>query len=222
MADLSRRLAAEAAGTCLLVATVVGSGLMAERLTADVALQLLCNALATAAMLGVLISLLQPISGAHFNPVVSLVMGLRGALGWRHVPAYAAAQVGGGIAGTWLVHLMFGEPVLQVAGTVRWGAGLWIAEAVAAFGLVAVILLGARRATPVLVAAYVGAAYWFTSSTSFANPAVTIARMLSDSFSGIRPGDGAAFIVAQIVGGLLAMAAARWLAATPERSRRTI
>lgn len=217
MADLSRRLAAEAAGTCVLVATVVGSGLMAEQLTEDAALQLLCNALATAAMLGVLISLLMPISGAHFNPVVSLVMGLRRAIGWRDVLAYAAAQTAGGIGGTWLAHLMFGEPLLQVADTVRWGTGLWAAEAVAAFGLVAVIMLGAKRTMPVLVAAYIGAAYWFTASTSFANPAVTIARMLSDSFSGIRPGDGAAFILAQIAGGLAAAAAVRWLIRTPSR-----
>jgi len=218
MSDLSRRLAAEAAGTGLLVATVVGSGLMAERLTGDVALQLLCNALATAAMLGVLICLLQPISGAHFNPVVSVVMALRRAMGWRDAGAYGAAQVLGGIAGTWLAHAMFNEPVLQIASTVRWGAGQWLAEGVASFGLVAVILLGRRSATPVLVAAYIGAAYWFTASTSFANPAVTIARMFTDSFAGIRPGDGAAFIAAQLVGGLLAMAAVAWLSPQAQRA----
>lgn len=166
----------------MLVATVVGSGLMAERLTGDIALQLLCNALATAAMLGVLISLLQPISGAHFNPVVCVVMALRRAMAWREAAAYAAAQLLGGIAGTWLAHAMFNEPVLQMATTVRWGAGQWLAEGVASFGLVAVILMGRRATMPVLVAAYIGAAYWFTASTSFANPAVTIARMLTDSF----------------------------------------
>ena len=163
---LARRLAAEGAGTFFLVATVVGTGLMGERMTGDIGLQLLANAAATAAMLGVLISLLAPISGAHFNPAVSLVMCLRRVLSWSELAPYALAQVAGGILGTLIAHAMFGEPLLQVSTQVRAGLPLGVSEVVAGFGLVSVVLLGGAR-TPVLVAAYIGAAYWFTASTSF-------------------------------------------------------
>jgi glycerol uptake facilitator-like aquaporin len=213
-ASLVRRLAAEGGGTCVLVATVIGAGLMGERVTSDVGLQLLANALATAAMLGVLITVLGPISGAQFNPAVSLVTCLRRTMPWRDLVPYALAQIVGGIAGTMLAHLMFAEPLLQVSSQVRSGVALGISEVVASFGLLAVILLGEGRATmPVLVAGYIGAAYWFTASTSFANPAVTIARMLTDSFAGIRPIDGAVFIAAQLIGAMLSWAAVGWLAA---------
>jgi glycerol uptake facilitator-like aquaporin len=215
---LARRLAAEGAGTFFLVATVVGTGLMGPRMTSDIGLQLLANAAATAAMLGVLISLLAPISGAHFNPAVSLVMCLRGVLSWSELAPYALAQVAGGILGTLIAHAMFGEPLLQVSTQVRAGLPLGVSEVVAGFGLVSVVLLGGAR-TPVLVAAYIGAAYWFTASTSFANPAVTIARMLTDSFAGIRPLDGAVFIAAQLAGAILAWAAVGWLTSKgPERN----
>jgi len=214
-APLSRRLAAEALGTGLLVATVVGSGIMAERLTDDVAVALLANTLPTVAILVVLISLFGPISGAHFNPAVSLVFALRRELSSRELAAYIVVQVIGGIAGAWLVHLMFEAPVLQLSTHIRTGPAQWLSEGVATFGLVLTILIGLRQrpdAVPVLVGLYIGAAYWFTASTSFANPAVTIARALSDSFSGIRPLDAPGFIVMQILGALLAAAIAGWLA----------
>jgi glycerol uptake facilitator-like aquaporin len=216
--SIGRRLAAEGIGTCFLVATVIGAGLMGERVTGDAGLQLLANALATAAMLGVLITLLGPISGAHFNPAVSLVMCLRRTMPWRDLAPYCFAQIVGGIAGTVLAHMMFAEPLFQVSTQARSGAALGASEVVATFGLVAVILLGEKRATlPVLVAGYIGAAYWFTASTSFANPAVTIARMLTDSFAGARPIDGAVFIGAQLIGTMLSWAAVGWL--TAERAR---
>lgn len=212
---MARRLAAEALGTGLLVATVVGSGIMAERLTDDVAVALLGNTLPTVAILVVLISLFGPISGAHFNPAVSLVFALRRELPAGDLAAYIVVQVIGGIAGAWLVHLMFETPVLQLAAQVRTGPAQWLSEGVATFGLVLTILVGLRQrpdAVPVLVGLYIGAAYWFTASTSFANPAVTIARALTDSFSGIRPLDAPGFIVMQILGALLAAAIAGWLA----------
>jgi glycerol uptake facilitator-like aquaporin len=214
-APLSRRLAAEALGTGLLVATVVGSGIMAERLTDDVAVALLANTLPTVAILVVLISLFGPISGAHFNPAVSLVFALRRELSSRDLAAYIVVQVIGGIAGAWLVHLMFEAPVLQLSTHIRTGPAQWLSEGVATFGLVLTILIGLRQrpdAVPVLVGLYIGAAYWFTASTSFANPAVTIARALTDSFSGIRPVDAPGFIVMQILGALLAAVIAGWLA----------
>jgi glycerol uptake facilitator-like aquaporin len=187
---------------------------MGERVTGDVGLQLLANALATAGMLGVLITLLGPISGAHLNPAVSLVMCLRRTLSWGDLTLYALAQVGGAVAGAVVAHLMFAELLLQVSTQVRSGVAPGISEIVASFGLLAVILLGEKRATiPVLVAGYIGAAYWFTASTSFANPAVTIARMLTDSFAGIRPIDGAVFIAAQLIGAMLSLAAVGWLTA---------
>lgn len=211
---LSRRLAAEALGTALLVATVVGSGIMADNLTTDTALALLANTLATGVILVVLITILGPMSGAHFNPVVSLVFALRGALPGTFVPAYVAAQIAGGIAGTLLAHAMFEMPLLQVSTTLRTGNAQWLAEVTATFGLVFVILAGLRfRADAVawLVGLYITAAYWFTASTSFANPAVAIARSLTQTFSGIRPIDLPGFIVAEIVGALLALMFAGWL-----------
>jgi glycerol uptake facilitator-like aquaporin len=211
---LTRRVVAEALGTALLVATVVGSGIMATRLTRDVGLALLGNTLATGAILFVLILILGPVSGAHFNPVVSAAMAGTGRLSRGDLPAYIAAQIGGGILGTLAAHAMFDLPILQVASTHRAGPSQWLAEAVATFGLLLTIF-GALRARPQSVPAAVGlyitAAYWFTASTSFANPAVTIARALSDTFAGIAPTDVAAFILAQCLGALLGTGAAAWL-----------
>lgn len=212
--DLPRRAVAEALGTGLLVATVVGSGIMAETLTHDTALALLGNTLATGAMLVVLITILGPISGAHFNPAVSLVFCLSRTLSARDLPAYLAAQVAGGIAGTIAAHLMFALPVLEFATKLRAGPAQWFSEVVATFGLVAVILAGIRferRAVPWLVGLFITAAYWFTASTSFANPAVALARSLTDTFSGIRPADLPGFIVAELLGALIALALMGWL-----------
>ncbi len=210
---LSRRLAAEAIGSLFLAAAVVGSGVMAERLAAgNQAIALLANTGATVAVLATLIALLAPVSGAHFNPVVSLVQGLRGSLPWSEVGAYAIVQIMGCCLGAMLAHAMFDLPWLQSSAHVRTGAGQWLAEAVATFGLILVVL-GHRRAqdAPWMVAAWIGAAYWFTASTSFANPAITIARSLSDTFSGIRPTDVPGFIVAQLVGTGLAVGVARFM-----------
>jgi glycerol uptake facilitator-like aquaporin len=212
--DLPRRLAAEALGTALLVATVVGSGIMAESLTKDVALALLGNTLPTGAILVVLISILGPISGAHFNPAVSLVFALKGELTPRDAMLYVAAQVAGGIAGTVIAHAMFALPLLDASLKARTGGAQWLAEAVAAFGLVATIVAGIRfdrQAVPWLVGLYITAAYWFTSSTSFANPAVAIARSLTNTFSGIRPVDLPGFIVAELCGAVAALAFTSWL-----------
>ncbi len=211
---LPRRLAAEALGTGLLVATVVGSGIMATSLTSDGALQLLGNTLPTGAVLVVLITILGPISGAHFNPAVSLVLALRRELPGREAAAYGLAQSLGGIAGTIAAHLMFAHPVLELSLRVRTGGPQWFAEWVATFGLVATILAGlrfARAALPWLVGLYITAAYWFTASTSFANPAVAIARSLTNSFSGIRPGDLPGFVIAEVTGALSALAVMAWL-----------
>ena len=212
--DLPRRLAAEGLGAGLLVATVVGSGIMAERLTDDVALALLGNTIPTGAILVVLITVLGPISGAHFNPAVTLAMRVRGALGTGEALVYVAAQVAGGVMGTVAAHLMFEMAPLGLSPTVRAGPAQWGAEVVATFGLVGVILGGLRfnaPAIPWLVGLYVTAAYWFTASTSFANPAVAIARAFTDSFSGIRPIDVPAFVAAQCGGALLAVALFGWL-----------
>lgn len=221
MTDIGRRLTAEALGTALLVATVVGSGIMAERLTGDGALALLCNTLPVAAILIVLITLFGPISGAHFNPAVTLVFALRREIGARHALAYAVVQIAAGIAGTMLAHLMFEAPLLAAGTHVRAGAGQWLSEGMATFGLVVTILCGLqfrKDAVPMLVGLYIGAAYWFTASTSFANPAVTIARAFTDSFSGIRPIDAPAFVVAQVAGALIASALVGWLLRpVPER-----
>jgi len=212
--DLPRRLAAEALGTALLVATVVGSGIMAETLTKDVALALLGNTLPTGAILVVVISILGPISGAHFNPAVSLVFALKGELTPREALGYVVAQVAGGIAGTVVAHAMFALPLIDASLKMRTGGAQWFAEAVAAFGLLATIL-GTVRFRPdftaVAVGLYITAAYWFTASTSFANPAVTIARSLSDTFAGIAPSGVPAFILAQTAGALVAAAVFGWL-----------
>ena len=212
--DLKRRLAAEALGTGLLVATVVGSGIMAERLTGDMALALLGNTLPTGAILVVLITILGPISGAHFNPAVTLVLALRERSSAALALAYMGSQVAGGLAGTAIAQAMFAEPVLELATQTRSGGGQWLAEGVATFGLVTTILIGvsvARQGVAWLVGLYITAAYWFTASTSFANPAVTVARAFTDSFSGIRPMDAPGFITAQLAGALIAMLVAGWL-----------
>ncbi|QRM56918.1 MIP/aquaporin family protein [Sinorhizobium sp. BG8] len=219
---ISRRLVSEALGTGLLVATVVGSGIMADKLTTDVALALLGNTLATGAMLVVLISVLGPISGAHFNPVVSLVFFMRRELGATRALAYMLVQVLGGIAGTLLAHAMFELPLLQISTMSRTGTAQWLAEATATFGLVFVILAGLRfRAETVawLVGLYIAAAYWFTASTSFANPAVAIARSLTNTFSGIRPVDLPGFVAGEVLGALLAFALVRWLLLEPRTAQ---
>jgi glycerol uptake facilitator-like aquaporin len=213
--SLTKRLAAECLGTGLLVATVVGSGIMGERLAGgNVALALLGNTLPTGAILVVLILAFGPISGAHFNPVVSLVMGLRQEHPWREFLPYAAAQIIGGCIGTLVAHGMFELPLFELAVRARTGPAQWFAEFVATFGLIVTILSVSRfksEAIPVAVGLYITAAYWFTASTSFANPAVTIARALTDSFSGIAPGDAPMFIVAQLVGALAALRVMLWL-----------
>jgi glycerol uptake facilitator-like aquaporin len=212
--DLPRRLAAEAIGTGLLVATVVGSGIMAEGLTKDMALALLGNTLPTGAILVVLITTLGPISGAHFNPAVTLVFALKRDLAPREALLYVAAQVAGGIAGTTIAHAMFAMPLWEASLKMRTGGAQWLAEGVAAFGLVATILAGVRfnrPAIPWLVGLYITAAYWFTSSTSFANPAVAIARSMTNSFSGIRPADLPGFIAAEFCGALAALMLVSWL-----------
>ena len=204
--NLSQRLTAELLGSLLLAATVIGSGIMAERLAGgNVAVALLANTGATVAVLAVLIALLVPVSGAHFNPAVSLVLALRKALPWREAGVYALVQVVGCCLGAVLAHAMFGLPWPQSSHHVRAGPAQWLSEGVATFGLLLVIL-GCRRARdiPWMVAAWIGAAYWFTASTSFANPAITIARSFSDTFAGIRPRDVPPFILAQIIGALVA------------------
>ena len=212
---LTQRLGAEGLGTAFLLATVIGSGIMAERLAGgNQALALLCNTLPTGAILVVLITIFSPISGAHFNPAVSLVFALRKDVQWVEFLSYSAVQIAGGILGALLAHAMFEIPIFQISGTARTGLGQWIAELVAAFGLILTILGCLARnapAVPMAVGLYITAAYWFTASTSFANPAVTIARTLSNTFAGIAPGDAPAFIAAQIIGALLAMFTARAL-----------
>jgi glycerol uptake facilitator-like aquaporin len=218
MPELARRLAAEAMGTGCLVATVVGSGIMAQSLTHDAALALLGNTIATGAMLAVLITILSPISGAHFNPAVSLVFAMRRALPARDAAVYTAAQIIGGIAGTAIAQLMFGLPLIALSLKIRTGHAQWLSEFVATFGLIATILAGIRFAqtsVPWLVGLYITAAYWFTASTAFANPAVAIARSLTNSFSGIRPADLPGFIAAEILGALAALAVMTWLLASP-------
>jgi glycerol uptake facilitator-like aquaporin len=215
--DLPRRLVAEALGTALLVAAVVGSGIMAEHLTKDVALALLANTIATGAILVVLIATLGPISGAHFNPAVTAIFALKRDLNWREAFLYVAAQIAGGIVGTMIAHVMFALPLLDASLKVRTGGAQWFAEGVAAFGLVATILAGVRfnrAAIPWLVGLYIVAAYWFTASTSFANPAVAIARSLTNTFSGIRPHDLPGFIAAELCGAIAALALSSWLLRT--------
>jgi glycerol uptake facilitator-like aquaporin len=210
---LIRRLTGEGLGSVLLTATVVGSGIMAQHLSSgNLAVALLANTAATVAVLAALVALLGPVSGAHFNPAVSVIEALRGRLGWRDAGAYAITQVIGCCAGALLAHAMFELPLWQFSTHIRSGPAQWLAEGVATFGLLLVIL-GHRRSedAPWMVAAWIGAAYWFTASTSFANPAITIARSLTNTFSGIRPVDVSAFTVAQFIGALVALAAARVL-----------
>lgn len=218
-ADLMRRLTAEALGTAFLLATVVGSGIMAERLAGgNLALALLGNTLPTGAILVVLILIFGPLSGAHFNPAVTLAFVLRREISASHALAYAGAQIVGGVAGVWAAHLMFELPVLQVSLHGRTGPAQWFAEFVATFGLLAAILGTLRwhpRAVCYAVGLYITAAYWFTASTSFANPAVTIARGLSDTFSGIAPAHVPAFILAQLTGAMAAVTVLGWLMPEP-------
>lgn len=206
----AQRAAAEAIGTALLVATVVGSGIMAETLAGgNLAVALLANTIATGAILYVLITALGPVSGAHFNPVVSLVFAMRREVGWGIAALFIAAQALGGAGGTMLAHAMFEQPLLQASAHARTGAAQWLSEAVATFALVMTILGTLRSrpdAVPAAVALVIVAAYWFTASTSFANPAVTLARSLSDTFAGIAPGDVPPFVLAQLAGGGLALA----------------
>lgn len=214
-ATLSRRMAAEALGIMMLLAAVVGSGIMGERLAAgNVALALLANTIATGAALVALILTFGPISGAHFNPAVTLCDASQGGIKWREVPAYLAAQIAGAFAGVAVAHLMFGEPLFFASRHARAGAAQVFSEFVATFGLLAVIW-GCTRfrsaVTPFAVAAYITSAYWFTASTSFANPAVTLARAASDTFAGIRPQDVPGFVLAQLLGAAAATALFRWL-----------
>jgi glycerol uptake facilitator-like aquaporin len=216
---LSRKLLAEFVGTTLLLACVVGSGIMGVALAdGNDAIALLANAAATAGALYVLIVVLGPVSGAHFNPAVSAVMRARGELDTHELLAYAAVQVVGAVAGVLLAHAMFELPLLQPGTHARTGAAQWLSEGVATFGLVLTILLGVRHrpaAVPALVAGWIFAAYWFTASTSFANPAVTLARALTQTFAGIRPQDVGGFVVAQLAGAVLAMGVARALETRP-------
>jgi glycerol uptake facilitator-like aquaporin len=215
--DLPHRAAAEALGTAFLLTAVVGSGIMAERLAGgNGAVALLCNTIPTGAMLTVLILMFGPLSGAHFNPAVSLAFAIRGELRWRDAAVYIPCQVAGGIAGVLAAHLMFELPLWQVSHTIRTGPGQWFAEGVASFGLLLAIfccLSSARASLPYAVGLYITAAYWFTASTSFANPAVTIARSMSDTFAGIAPAGVLAFIAAQLAGALLAVGVANRLLA---------
>lgn len=212
---MPRRLSAEFLGTALLLVAVVGSGIMAERLAGgNIAVALLANAIATGAALVVLITVFGPLSGAHFNPAVSAFFALRGEISWRDAAAYAPVQIVAAIAGVWITHLMFEMPVLEVSSKLRDGPAQWLAEGVATFGLLLTIAGGLRFAPasiPMLVGLYITGAYWFTASTSFANPAVTIARSLTDSFSGIAPGSAPGFIAAQLLAVALAVPALKWL-----------
>jgi glycerol uptake facilitator-like aquaporin len=214
MPALPQRAFCEWLGTAFLLAAVVGSGIMAQKLAGDDALALLCNTLATGATLAVLILVFGPLSGAHFNPAVTIGFALRGKLPWSEAAIYIPAQLLGGLVGVWLAHLMFELPVWQVSITERTGAGQWLAEAVATFGLVLTLFACVSQrpdSVPYAVGLYITAAYWFTASTSFANPAVTVARSLSDTFAGIAPAGVAAFVVSQFVGMLAAVILSRWL-----------
>jgi glycerol uptake facilitator-like aquaporin len=214
MPALPQRAFCEWLGTAFLLAAVVGSGIMAQKLAGDAALALLCNTLATGAILAVLILVFGPLSGAHFNPAVSVGFALRGKLPWSEAAIYIAAQLLGGLIGVWVAHLMFELPVWQFSITERTGAGQWLAEAVATFGLVLTIFGCVSQrpdSVPYAVGLYITAAYWFTASTSFANPAVTVARSLSNTFAGIAPAGVAAFVVSQFAGMLAAVILSRWL-----------
>jgi glycerol uptake facilitator-like aquaporin len=215
MPSLAQRAVAEALGTAFLLATVIGSGIMAQRLSGgNDALALLCNTLPTGAILVVLILIFASVSGAHFNPAVTFAFALRGELPWLTALTYLTAQVLGAVAGVWMAHAMFELPIWQFSTHVRTGSGQWLAEAVATFGLLLTIfgcIARAPGAVAYAVGLYITAAYWFTASTSFANPAVTLARALSDTFAGIAPTGVLAFIIAQMAGATLAMVMARWL-----------
>jgi glycerol uptake facilitator-like aquaporin len=226
-ADLPRRAAAEGIGTALLLATVIGSGIMGDKLAGgNVAVALLANTLATGAGLVALILTFGPVSGAHFNPAVTLADATQGGLPWRDVPAYVAAQIAGAFLGVAVAHVMFEKPVFFASTHERSGAAQMVSEFVATFGLLAVIWGCARRrsgAVPFAVGAYITAAYWFTSSTSFANPAVTLARAASDTFAGIRPADVPGFVLAQLLGAAMATATFRWLVpALPAVAERVV
>ncbi|RIV86922.1 aquaporin family protein [Aurantiacibacter zhengii] len=212
---MPRRLTAEALGSFFLFAGVLGSGVMAENLAdGNVAIALLGNTLATGAILFVIIAMLGPVSGAHFNPAVTLAFAIRREIGWREGAAYVLVQLAAGAMGAWAVHLMFDLPIMQLSTKAREGIGQWTGEGIATFGLVFTILalVRVRRdAIPMAVALYIVAAYWFTSSTSFANPAITVVRSLSNTFAGIAPGDVPGFIAAQIAGTILAVVLAGWM-----------
>lgn len=221
MSSVAQRAVSETLGTAFLLATVIGSGIMAQRLAGgNDALALLCNTLPTGAILTVLILILGPVSGAHFNPAVSLAFAFRGGISWPMVSVYVLAQLCGAFIGVWAAHLMFELPVWQFSTHMRTGSGQWLAEAVATFGLVLTIfgcIARASEAAAYAVGLYITAAYWFTASTSFANPAVTIARSLSDTFAGIAPAGVLAFIAAQMLGSVAAVVLARWLWPQPEK-----
>jgi glycerol uptake facilitator-like aquaporin len=221
MPTSTQKLLAEALGTALLLAIVIGSGIMAERLSGgNVAIALLANTLATVGGLYILIEVFAPLSGAHFNPAVSLVMASRGSLPWALLAPYVLSQLAGAMLGAWLAHAMFDLSILQWSTKVRAGAGQWIAEAVATFGLLLVILRAPASRVAAMVAAYIGAAYWFTASTSFANPAAAFGRMFSDSFAGIAPASVPGFVAAELLGAGLAVLAHRLLSpAAGTRSR---
>jgi len=221
---LARRLTAEGVGTALLLAAVVGSGIMGERLAGgNVALALLANTLATGAVLVALILTFGPISGAHFNPAVTLTEAWQGSLVWGEVPGYVVVQLIGAFVGVALAHLMFEHPLFAISLHVRTGAAQLVSEFVATFGLVAVIRgCGRRQATAFAVGAYIAAAYWFTASTSFANPAVTLARAATDTFSGIRPADAPGFIAAQVLGAATAAGLFAWLRPAPAETHRIV
>jgi glycerol uptake facilitator-like aquaporin len=210
-----RRLLGEGLGTLLLLAVVIGSGVMAEQLAqGNVAVALLANTAATVGALYVLIEVFGPVSGAHFNPVVSLVSAVRGTLPIRDLVPFVIVQLLGAMLGAWLAHAMFDLPILQTSTKIRTGTGQWIAEAVATAGLILTILRAPPGKASAMVAAYIGAAYWFTASTSFANPAAVFGRMLSDSFAGIAPGSAPGFVFAEIIGGFVGLAIDR---AWPDR-----
>lgn len=201
---MTRRLFSEFVATALLLTTVIGSGIMAERLSGgNAAIALLANTLATVGGLYVLIEVFGPVSGAHMNPAVSAVMAARGHLPWPQVPGYIVAQLAGAACGAWLAHAMFDMPILQFSARARSGMGQWIAEAVATAGLLLVILRASPARAAAMVAVYIGAAYWFTASTSFANPAAAFGRMFTDSFAGIAPADVPGFVVSQGIGAVL-------------------
>ena len=215
MPTLAKRVFSEWLGTAFLLATVIGSGIRAQKLAGgNGAIALLCNTLPTGAILVVLILVFGPLSGAHLNPAVTVALALRGSLPWSSVAPYILAQVLGGLVGAWAAHLMFELPLWQLSTTVRTGPGQWVAEGIATFGLLMSIFgCTSQRpeATPYAVGLYITAAYWFTASTSFANPAVTIARSLSDTYAGIAPGAVAAFVMCQLIGTLAAVVLGRWL-----------